>query len=1008
MKTFCSFVAAYFHVLMVGAAFISMVVFSYILVRDIEDDHLRKEADMLLSHMDRSIAPDQVELYKDEVLNMRLADGGFGILLNDKQEVLIHPDSSLIGKKIDEGRLVLEHNVVFSKEMANGWVIAVAAPEKEYYKNLKILAEYMSGLGAIFILLFAVFFVRIIKINKTIDKRMRNMLDLAPSIGICFLNKNAEILDCNKKLLDMFAISSVKEYSEKFTEISPKYQPSGERSSKKVHEYVHKAFVEGSVCFEWMHTRLDKTLQIPCEVTLVRVEDEEDFIVGYIRDLREYKTMLGDICKKTLELESMNHKYESILDAIPLPVSVQDLDAKWTFVNTATEALLKKKREDIIGLPCCSWGFNVCNTDDCAIVCAKIGIKQIRFLHEGVSYKANVECIKDLDGKVTGYVEILQDVTEVERMAKAEAESASRAKSAFLARTSHEIRTPMNAILGVTEIQLQDSSLPVSIREAFLMIYNSSNLLLGIINNILDLSKIEADKMELIFAKYDVASFINDAVQLNIMQNSRKIEFELYVDENVPSELIGDEIRVKQILNNLLSNAFKYTKKGRVKLSVLSEASDKNGYTDLILHVNDTGQGMTEDQVSELFTEYARFNMESNRSIEGTGLGMNIVQHLVRMMKGKISVNSELGKGTTFTVCLPQQNAETGTLGPKRAESLMQLRVLDKSKNKGAQFIREYMPYGKVLIVDDVESNLFVARGLMMPYGLTIDIVSSGFDAIEKIKNGQVYDIIFMDHMMPKMDGFETTKIIRNMGYKNPIVALTANALIGQAKLFLESGFDEFVSKPIDIRYLNSILNKLIRDKQPPEIIAEARLHGPAKPVDQALAKDSLILMSAQDAKKALPVFESALKNIKDISDEELHMFAVKAHSMKSVFANIGESTLSEMALELEMAGKKGDKNIIELKTQGIIDALVLIIKKSEVRKKTAETDSNKAYLREQLEIIGKACKNYDLKTADRAVEILRKMSWTKETTDIIDRIAEYLLSSDFEEASLLANGGVN
>jgi len=611
------------------------------------------------------------------------------------------------------------------------------------------------------------------------------------------------------------------------------------------------------------------------------------------------------------------------------------------------------------------------------------------------------------------HIEVIQDITDVERIAKSEAENASKAKTAFLARTSHEIRTPMNAILGVTEIQLQDTSISTHIREAFLMIYNSSNLLLGIINNILDLSKIEAGKMELVFTKYDVASLINDVVQLNIMRNSKQIEFVLRVDEGVPAELIGDEIRIKQILNNLLSNAFKYTKKGKVTLSVMAEVEKEKKYASLIFRVSDTGQGMTPEQVDCIFTEYARFNLESNRTIEGTGLGMNIVQHLVRMMNGEISVESKLGEGTVFNLTLPLEKAGSGVLGKKRAEELQQLRTLDRVQIKGTQIIREYMPYGKVLIVDDVESNLFVARGLMLPYGLNVDIVSSGFEAIDKVKAGTVYDIIFMDHMMPKMDGLEATKIIRELGYKHPVVALTANALIGQAKIFLDNGFDEFISKPIDIRQLNSVLNKLIRDKQTPEVIAAARAHRPEKAAvieEMDMHNDKLLLVSAQDAKKALTVFETTLQNLKNASDEDLSLFALKAHSMKSVLANIGENTLSQMAFELEKAGKENNRVAIEQKTQGIIDALRLIILKSELeeQKKTATQDEAVDYLHEQLKVIIDACENYDSKEAGLAMENIKKKSWSKETGELLGKISECILHSEFEEAQALAKGRIN
>ena len=401
------------------------------------------------------------------------------------------------------------------------------------------------------------------------------------------------------------------------------------------------------------------------------------------------------------------------------------------------------------------------------------------------------------------------------RAAIAEAQAANHAKSAFLSNMSHEIRTPMNAILGITEIQFQNDNLEPDIKEAFDKIYNSGDMLLGIINDILDLSKIEAGKLELIIDNYEVASLINDAAQLNVMRiGSKPIRFDIEVDELLPCVMKGDELRVKQILNNLLSNAFKYTQEGTVKLSVFPEkGADPDGNdTILTFRVSDTGQGMTEEQIDRLFDEYARFNLQANRTAEGTGLGMSITQNLVRMMNGEISVKSEPGKGSEFTVRIPQETGGKEVLGRDLAENLRQFRVSSREQMKRVQITREQMPYGSVLIVDDVETNIYVAKGLLSPYSLKVDSADSGYAAIEKIKAGCVYDIVFMDHMMPIMDGIEATVIIRNMGYKGCIVALTANALAGQAELFMENGFDDFISKPIDLRQLNTVLNKYIRD----------------------------------------------------------------------------------------------------------------------------------------------------------------------------------------------------
>jgi signal transduction histidine kinase len=295
--------------------------------------------------------------------------------------------------------------------------------------------------------------------------------------------------------------------------------------------------------------------------------------------------------------------------------------------------------------------------------------------------------------------------------AKEAAEQSNRSKGGFLANMSHEIRTPMNAILGISEIQLQDQTLPPNAEEAFKQIHDSGHLLINIINDILDFSKIEAGKLEIVPVKYDIPSLINDTAQLNRLRyESKPIEFMLLLDKNTPLELYGDELRIKQILNNLLSNAFKYTDKGGIELSVCAEQGKDSETVTLVFKVSDTGQGMGEDQVSKLFDEYSRFNMQTNRGISGTGLGMSIAKRLIDMMGGEIFVESEVGKGTTFTVRLPQKSVGTAVCGAEIADSLRKFRFHNMSISKKAQLEHEYMPYGRVMVVDDVASNLYVAK----------------------------------------------------------------------------------------------------------------------------------------------------------------------------------------------------------------------------------------------------------------------------------------------------------
>ena len=396
------------------------------------------------------------------------------------------------------------------------------------------------------------------------------------------------------------------------------------------------------------------------------------------------------------------------------------------------------------------------------------------------------------------------------------AQDASEAKSRFLAKMSHEIRTPITAVLGISEMQLRNSSLPLEAEEAFAKIYSSGNALLGIVNDILDLSKIEAGKIELYNEKYEVVSLLSDVAQLQLAyMGSKQLAFNIDVAEDIPTHLIGDELRIKQVLNNLLSNAFKYTIEGSVSLKVYLKDKNQSDYLDVVIVVQDTGRGMNDEQLDGLFDEYSRFHEKEARFEPGTGLGMSITSNLLQMMGATIDVGSEVGKGTTVTVVLPQKTGSSETLGAEKASNLKNFNTDTHSAAKRLSFTPEPMPYGRVLIVDDMEANIYVVKGLIKMYQLQIDTCCSGPAAITRIKNGEVYDIIFMDQMMPEMDGLEAAAIIRKMNYNHPIVALTANALVGQAEMFLQNGFDGFLSKPIQTVHLNTVLHKFIKDRHP-------------------------------------------------------------------------------------------------------------------------------------------------------------------------------------------------
>jgi signal transduction histidine kinase/DNA-binding response OmpR family regulator len=615
---------------------------------------------------------------------------------------------------------------------------------------------------------------------------------------------------------------------------------------------------------------------------------------------------------------------------------------------------------------------------------------------------------------LAGYTRDLRELTKL-MDEKENAEHISRHKDAFLTNISHEIRTPMNVILGITEIQLQNENLSQETKEALINIYNSGYLLLKIINNILDLSKIEAGKLEIEAVNYNAADLINDTLNMFVMHYDHKpIRFVINVDENIPLTLFGDDLRIKQILNNLLTNAFKYTEQGEVSFSVYVEPqNDPEKITDkkvmLVFRVQDTGQGMTKEQVDKLFEEYTRFNLDANRSVEGIGLGMPITKYLVQMMNGEISVESEPGEGSVFTVRLPQVIVDSAVLGKIVSDNMKQFRVGQSSNIIKPQIDREYMPYGRILIVDDVDTNLYVAKGLMDLYGLSIETASSGYEAIEKIKAGCIYDIVFMDHFMPNMDGMQTTEIMRNMGYKQPVIALTANAMLGQAEVFIANGFNGFVSKPIDVYQLDTILNKFVRDIQSSEVVEAARklkamLKDHSKERSQSNLDIQLTETFVKEAEKAVIVLEKMLgSNFK--REDDIQTYIIKVHSMKSALDNIYEPGYASLAGELERAGMDMNLALIKDRTPEFLESLELLINKYKPKEKDRQVypDNNElsaedaAFLREKLSKIKTACAVFNKKEVKDALDELRQKIWPRRINNNINEISVHLLHSAFK-----------
>jgi PAS domain S-box-containing protein len=849
------------------------------------------------------------------------------------------------------------------------------------------------------------------------DERAMLMLDAAP-VGVTMWDRDFNLIDFNYEAARVVGISSKEEYQNKFAEMTPEYQADGRKSSDVMAEYINKAFKEGSFRTTWNHNTVDGET-IPFDSQGIRlVLKDEPVVIIYSHDLRDLNSAIA-------KMREADECTQVMFNATPLSCFMIDSDSKVLECNQEVVRLLGLSgKNDFIENSLDFFPEYQPSGEASKEKIAKFineafeeGYSRFELMHQrrdGEQIPTEVSLVRvKFKGvyAVAGFIRDLRELkTMIAEMRRAEiAEESSKAKSDFLAKMSHEIRTPMNAILGITEIQLQDNTLPLVTREALERIYNSGDLLLGIINDILDLSKIEAGKFELASSQYDIASLIHDTVKLNIMRyESKPIDFKLTITENIPSMLVGDELRIKQILNNLLSNAFKYTQEGQIELMLSSELKRDRASANLIIRVSDTGQGMTADQVKKLGDRFSRFNLDANRKTEGTGLGMNITRNLIQLMGGDIIVESTPGMGSVFTVRLPQVCANSEPIGKVLAENLMRLNLKNTTKMRNAQITQEFMPYGRVLVVDDVETNLYVARGLMAPYGISIDTALSGFEAIEKIREGTEYDIVFMDHMMPRMDGIEATKHIRDEGYKRPVVALTANAIAGQAEIFLNNGFDDFISKPIDIRQLNSVLNKLIRDKQSPDVIDEARRQ---KNTLYAAGGHNIVIDSqlaeffVRDAKKSIDILEAICENNCRRTDD-IGTLIINIHAMKSALANIGESELSGKAAELEQAGRDQNINFIILWLPEFLTSLKEIVEKllPEDDETEENDDADFAYLQEKLQIIQKACSSYNKKTAKAALTDIKKKTWPRSVKEQLSTLAEHLLHSEFDEAADIAN----
>lgn len=525
------------------------------------------------------------------------------------------------------------------------------------------------------------------------------------------------------------------------------------------------------------------------------------------------------------------------------------------------------------------------------------------------------------------------DMKMVEQLEKAknEADRANRAKTDFLSSMSHEIRTPLNAIVGFSDCIVNSDSL-ADAKENAKDIVNASKTLLEIVNGILDISKIESGKMELVCISYDSRAAFREVANLLIPKMEEKgLKFSSYIAPDVPAVLYGDVNNVKKIITNLLSNAVKYTDKGFIRYEV--SCVNDGDISRLVISVEDSGRGIKQDAIKNLFSKFQRLDEDKNSTIEGTGLGLAITKQLIDLMGGQIAVHTVYGSGSKFTVMIPQKisteviKIESETEKPK---------VIQKDIDLAA---------AKILIVDDNNLNLKVASKLLEKQGANnITCVNSGFDCLDRISMGEKYDLIFMDDMMPKMSGKETfLKLKAIPGFITPVVALTANAISGSKEEYLKVGFSDYLAKPIEKSELTRVLNSVLKEKE--NVVStvtvvdnkdldeknetkEEYLRRNGVNVDKALELLGDMNMYEVTLKDFLNSIDSKWTNIKKYKEEgDLANYSVEVHSLKSDCKYLGFTKLANISFLHELKSKDGDKEYIDKHFSDLEDAYNVAIK---------------------------------------------------------------------------------
>ncbi|MDO5291726.1 MAG: ATP-binding protein [bacterium] len=825
---------------------------------------------------------------------------------------------------------------------------------------------------------------------------------------------------------------------------------------------------------------------------------------------------------------TLSNVSEYIYSLVDTPILILDEEEKIQIANTSSSMFFRLPTDQIIGRYLSDF-FSMeqerVDSDGKKAVFANC-------LFNKAKCDLSVNEIKDRYDEYLGKIVVITDMTDkinlIEELdeSREEAVRANKAKSAFLANMSHEIRTPMNTIIGMSELLL-NKKLEAEVKQEVLLIRNAGSGLLYIINDILDISKIESGKFEIIESEYMLASLIVDVVNMmSVRLNDKGIYFLVKVDTRLPAHLIGDDLRIKQILINIIGNAIKFTHKGYIQVSISGKYEKPEELT-LIIEVEDSGIGIKKEDIPSLFGIFNQVDTRRNRKITGTGLGLAISKNLCELMRGSIEVESEYGQGTVFTIALKQKVKQVETVASIEDKDKIQIILYESDpiminyftttfdemglnyflctnfeqvkrikqyshfiirydyyeqvKNKLIPLIDETkvvvvltqgdemgsmalnqrhvslslfcfqivnilnnekvvysygkqpyevgqinpLPFARILVVDDNETNLYVAKGLMSSYRMQIDTAISGYEALVLVQKHK-YDLIFMDHMMPEMDGVDTTKKIRGMVgeyYRSvPIVALTANAMSGARETFMSQGFDDFLAKPIEYKELNRVLRELVLPNAPEdyketlieqddnEQVAAYKI---TEDVIEGIQMKKIIEKFGGDVVLYLNVLQTYLQDIKNAKielislyeEKDVDNFIICVHGLKSASYNVGANTLGKYSELLEKASKEKDYNWVRHnfneyieEMERIADAVEAYLtekNKSSLKTKGSQTGR---LTKETLLLLRTLCDDMDFVELEEQLERLNKYTYAQEEQNLLNRLETIYSQFEYEE----------